>query len=137
MLGLGENVPYIRYTLYPLEHNTRGQNAYFKVVSFERMFLISGAWASGRGGGARGGGRGAHLDQDVCKNLGLLWQVDCLLFVLSRSSSIFINELYIIISLLLIESRYFVSVKTSGRNQTAQFLPPSGSVKISCRNQTA
>ena len=24
-------------------------------------------------------------------NLGLLWQVDCLLFVLSRSSSIFVN----------------------------------------------
>ena len=127
------DIPYIHWNIIQ-EVRTR----------ISKLFLLSGCSLyreHGRpeeGGGARGGGgRGAHLDQDVCKNLGLLWQVDCLLFVLSRSSSIFINELYIIISLLLIESRYFVSVKTSGRNQTAQFLPPSGSVKISCRNQTA
>ena len=71
-----------------------------------------------RRGGGQGAGHMPPLDLDVCKNVGLLWQFDCLLFVLSRSSSIYVNyiQLYHYCSL---KVDILISVKISGRNETA------------------
>ena len=58
-------------------------------------------------------------------------------FVLSRSSSIFVNyyiQLYHYCSL---KVDILICVNISGRNQTATSFAPSGSVQISGRNQTA